>query len=292
MIGVSAVAAHAQSPLPLPAPGFETANPFSPNAPAGFTNNNDVSARRRRAGDGLVPDVTARTGDWCIEIGGRQDGGFDGITTDTRNFFAPGFPFFDPVFDWEGGDVLVTAWYMIPADRPVTGSLACIKLDAKGAGNGNQNCASFDPWEAGSTYADRLISGHTDGQWREFRILWTHAEIEALLNARVAAGEFVVPPYPNRIKLTFGRFNNDVGSTPDNPIGGTIFWDDLSYGQVQAPTCRADFNGDTFVDPDDLSDYIACYFAIPPCNRADFNGDGNADPDDLSDFIALFFGGC
>ncbi len=57
--------------------------------------------------------------------------------------------------------------------------------------------------------------------------------------------------------------------------------------------CRADFNGDTFVDPDDLSDFIACYFEAPPCSRADFNGDTFVDPDDLSDFIATFFsGGC
>ncbi len=56
--------------------------------------------------------------------------------------------------------------------------------------------------------------------------------------------------------------------------------------------CPADFNADSVVDPDDLSDYIGCFFATPPCPQADFNADGNADPDDLSDFIAAFFGGC
>ncbi len=58
------------------------------------------------------------------------------------------------------------------------------------------------------------------------------------------------------------------------------------------PACRTDFNGDGFTDPDDLSDFISCYFGNPPCDRADFNGDGNADPDDLSDYIAQFFSGC
>ncbi len=57
--------------------------------------------------------------------------------------------------------------------------------------------------------------------------------------------------------------------------------------------CRADFNGDGNVDPDDLSDYITCFFtnaAFPgACPEADFNGDGGADPDDLSDYITLFF---
>ncbi len=56
-----------------------------------------------------------------------------------------------------------------------------------------------------------------------------------------------------------------------------------------ATPCTADINGDGFVDPDDLSDYIACFFAAPPCPQADFNGDTFVDPDDLSDYIALFF---
>ncbi len=61
---------------------------------------------------------------------------------------------------------------------------------------------------------------------------------------------------------------------------------------VITPGCPADFNGDGNTDPDDLSDYIACYFAQPPCAAADFSGDGNTDPDDLSDYISAFFGGC
>ena len=56
--------------------------------------------------------------------------------------------------------------------------------------------------------------------------------------------------------------------------------------------CSADFNGDGNLDPDDLSDYISCYFAQPPCPRADFSNDGITDPDDLADYIGAFFGGC
>lgn len=58
------------------------------------------------------------------------------------------------------------------------------------------------------------------------------------------------------------------------------------------PACRADFNGDGNLDPDDLADYIACYFTAPPCPLADYSGDGSTDPDDLSDYIADFFAGC
>jgi hypothetical protein len=56
-----------------------------------------------------------------------------------------------------------------------------------------------------------------------------------------------------------------------------------------APVRTADFNGDGTIDPDDLSDYIACYFQAPPCPQAEFSGDGVTDPDDLSDFIAAYF---
>ncbi len=58
------------------------------------------------------------------------------------------------------------------------------------------------------------------------------------------------------------------------------------------PLCRADFSGDGSIDPDDLADFITCYFSIPPCPQADFSGDGTSDPDDLADFITTYFAGC
>ncbi|MGD9690381.1 MAG: multicopper oxidase domain-containing protein [Phycisphaerales bacterium] len=57
--------------------------------------------------------------------------------------------------------------------------------------------------------------------------------------------------------------------------------------------CAVDFNCDGSVNPDDLGDYINCYFGTPPCPLADFNGDTQIDPDDLGDFINAYFGpGC
>lgn len=62
-------------------------------------------------------------------------------------------------------------------------------------------------------------------------------------------------------------------------------------GSVSAPpACPADFNQDGSVDPDDLGDFINCFFGVPPCPQADFNADGSVDPDDLGDFINTFFG--
>jgi len=58
------------------------------------------------------------------------------------------------------------------------------------------------------------------------------------------------------------------------------------------PVCAADFNGDGSLDPDDLSDFIGCFFQSPACDGMDINDDGNVDPDDLSDYIGIFFAGC
>lgn len=64
------------------------------------------------------------------------------------------------------------------------------------------------------------------------------------------------------------------------------------YAPCPADQCRADFNHDGVLDPDDLSDYIACYFEGPACQRGDYNASGYADPDDLSDMVSEYFAGC
>ncbi|MGD9688815.1 MAG: hypothetical protein AB7K52_02350 [Phycisphaerales bacterium] len=59
---------------------------------------------------------------------------------------------------------------------------------------------------------------------------------------------------------------------------------------LNACACPADFNGSGAVDPDDLGDFLNCYFATAPCPGADFDGSGTRDPDDLGDFINAYFG--
>jgi hypothetical protein len=60
-----------------------------------------------------------------------------------------------------------------------------------------------------------------------------------------------------------------------------------------APPCAADFNGDGILNPDDLSEFITCFFLqlqFPGfCPQGDFNQDGLLNPDDLSEFITTFF---
>lgn len=58
-------------------------------------------------------------------------------------------------------------------------------------------------------------------------------------------------------------------------------------------TCPTDFNDDGNLDPDDLSDFITCFFLhvtdVLNCPAADFNRDTFTDPDDLADHITSFF---
>jgi len=56
--------------------------------------------------------------------------------------------------------------------------------------------------------------------------------------------------------------------------------------------CAGDFNGDGELTPDDLADFITCYFSNPPCGSADVSIDGTVNPDDLADYIGAYFAGC
>jgi hypothetical protein len=74
-------------------------------------------------------------------------------------------------------------------------------------------------------------------------------------------------------------------------------WNHLDDLQVVtepvSPSCPADFNGDGLLNPDDLSEFITCFFLqlqFPGvCAAGDFNGDALLNPDDLSEFITTFF---
>jgi len=79
-----------------------------------------------------------------------------------------------------------------------------------------------------------------------------------------------------------GVVHNGAGS-------GTV--NNSVYVVAPAP-CAADFDRDGALSPDDLSDFIGCYFSQPPCSGGDFNVDGAVDPDDLADYIGAYFAGC
>ncbi|MGD9691007.1 MAG: hypothetical protein AB7K52_11790 [Phycisphaerales bacterium] len=92
------------------------------------------------------------------------------------------------------------------------------------------------------------------------------------------------------------RLDFSAGRLRGYAWGENIGWINLDAAElgkfVVIRNCAADFNADGNLDPDDLGDYINCYFSQPPCPMADFNADGNIDPDDLGDFINAYFAGC
>lgn len=56
------------------------------------------------------------------------------------------------------------------------------------------------------------------------------------------------------------------------------------------PLCKADFNGDTFLDFTDFDDFVSAFEAGD--SRADFNGDTFLDFTDFDDFVTVFEAGC
>jgi hypothetical protein len=78
--------------------------------------------------------------------------------------------------------------------------------------------------------------------------------------------------------------------------GENIGWVNLDSAEagkfVGVRVCPVDYNEDGVLNPDDLADYIVCFFEAPPCDRADYDNSGFVNPDDLSDFITAYFMGC
>ncbi|MEK6701605.1 MAG: hypothetical protein AABZ53_05030 [Planctomycetota bacterium] len=285
---LAGAAAHAQTPGPLTNAGFETLNQFSGSGePLGWHNlSNPTHAKRRTNGDGLFPEVLARTGVACIEIDTPGNGDFRGFTTDTVNFTSPGFPYYDPQYDWNGGDILVTGWYMIPTDSPIVGDYAAIKLNVK---LNNQDYDTLDTFFNGPR-----IQGTTNGEWVQYSVRWTQESIHTGVNyndtfgcdgtGEPGSGCFPggLPPYPNHCKITIGRFGFDAPAS-----SGVIYWDDMTYAQVPPEGCPADFDGDGTVDFFDYDAFVVC-FEDPDCTNADFDGDGTVDFFDYDAFVVAF----
>ena len=104
--------------------------------------------------------------------------------------------------------------------------------------------------------------------------------------------------------LTFDQGRKCAGPR-DRNHNGLCDWCDIASGLSldrnhngipDDRECRPDFDGDGTITPDDMSDFVSCFFAESAdpgsCPAADFNGDGFTDPDDLADFVAAFFAGC
>ncbi len=308
-------AALAQTPLPLSNPSFEDENLFdgrTPHQPLGWHDiSNPIRAKRRAVGDGLSPQVfpvgtpnalTPRTGNAMIQLSGSAGGGFAGFTTDTINFSLPTFPFYDPFYDHNLGDVVVSGYYMIPASDPIVGDSAYFKLNVKYL---NQDVATLDGFCTDSPTCGS-IQGHTDGQWRQFTVTFRKDEIVRQLECnqgiRPNCGCVCVPTsaVPNHVKITIGRFIGD-----GTPASGTVYFDDMSFEQLPlTPTCIADVDDGTGtgtpdggVTIDDLLYYLQI-FEAGTANADVDDGSGTGTPDggvtidDLLYYLFRFEAGC
>jgi len=267
-------------------PGFEALDQFSSLAdPVGWHSlGNDSTARRRTADDGLLPPAQIRNGIASMMVKTPGNGDFRGFTTDWRNFTQAGFPFYDPRFNYEGGDVVVSGYYYIPIDAPIVGDFAFIKLNVK---RGNQDYATYDALVEGRP--EEIISGHTDNQWRYYEIRWAIADIIAECEFNRDEGFFTLPPNPDHLKITAGRFGFGV---PES--SGVIFWDDLGFRQEEPGTgceCAADYDVSGGVDGSDIEAFFTDWAASLGC--ADVNEDGGIDGTDVEAFFLLWSaGGC
>ena len=266
---------------------FEEVDIFTTSRdPIGWHNlSNPVDSKRRQIGDGLEPPAVARTGTASVMLKTPGASQFRGMTTDWVNYDQADFPFYDPIFDWDGGDVIVSGYYYIPTNDPIVGDMSFLKLNVK---RNNQDYATFD---AAAEGPDSLrIQGDTNNEWRYYELRWTMADIQDEVRFNEAQGYFTLPPYPNHLKITISRFG--FGNVPSS---GTIFWDDMNFHQEaaggQCSACAADYNQDGGVDGSDVEAFFTDWEAAGTC--ADVNQDGGIDGSDVEAFFTLWeAGGC
>ncbi len=269
VIACAAGAAWAQTPLPLTNPSFEVQNLFSSSQPEGWHNlSNPQEARYLKSGT-----PTPRTGTRSVFLTAparTAAGQFRGWTTDTVNDTLPTFPFYDPVYDYNAGDIVVTGYYLVPASSPITeiGENIGIKLNVK---LGNQDYATQDMGvNVGGPDINiaRLLNanggpGHTNGQWVAYTVTWPKSDIDSQF-AQYSGVYYNLPPYPDHCKITIGRFIDFPNIPTTITKSGTIYWDDIGYAQTGSTTgCPADYNGDTFLNLDDLGDFITDFYTLP-----------------------------
>lgn len=271
--------ALAQTPLPITNGSFEDDDAIF----GGVLGYNVLSpADVRAVGDGISPTAVARTGTRSMGFPAPGLNQFLGLTTDTINIYIPSRPFFDPAFNWYGGNIRLTVWYNIPAGQDVTGGFGNLKLNVK---QFNQDYATKEEF---------LIQGTTNGAWQKAELVWNKKDIKEtvwfLATEGCDTGCFVnngtppygLPPYPARMKITLGRWGGENGGGPGT---GYIFIDDVDVSQD--PSCPADFNGDAFVDDTDFVDFAGSYNNLIDF-RCDLDGDGLTDDADFVIFASAY----
>ncbi|MEM1331526.1 MAG: GC-type dockerin domain-anchored protein [Planctomycetota bacterium] len=230
-------------------PSFEDADPFLPFLPDGWGDiPQDVP---------VWSDEFARTGVRSLEIPAPTFTSFIGWTT---NIFDSGGNLFDPLYEYEGGDYVVSGYYMIPGDDPLAPSTETAPYDIVGVKVELRRVPpNFSIYQAFEYTIGDVTT--TNGEWVYF---------EAVLTPDEVSPDF--PPFPGSATIVPFRFR--VGGTPTPQ--GTIYWDDLCVIQRSTdPTCVADVTT-SGTNPGNTG------FGVP---------DGNVDVSDLTFFVEIWLGG-
>lgn len=238
-------------------PGFEIEHPFDgPQRPEGWILFDIPFAERRTLDDGLSPPALARTGEASLALNGGKD--FVGASTDTLD---ENFEYYNLNYTW-GNRAVFSGWYAIPADAPVVGSKAGLKMEFRRPSPDDSVYQAFEKLS---------ITGHTGGEWVYFELVVEPGDF----------GDF--PPYANRVSLLPLRFGA-------NNSTGTIFWDDLEYEQSGTGECYPDCNGDTILDFFDFLCFLNAF--DQSADYADCEANGVFDFFDFLCFLNEFDAGC
>ena len=252
--------------------GFEQADAVNPGLVANWRHFN--GANRRSTGDGLTPEITARSGVGVLEL----PPGADFCGADTNSFRVDIFTFNDPAYVYGCGLATVTGYYYIPSSAPLAG------LD-----NGGQSAGlKFEFRRSNSSiylaFEDLSISGDTADQWVPFTLSVSEADFQRLFDDFNMGDPF--PDFPVSVSVLPFRFGDDSDT-------GVVFWDDVEYTQREYDpadvTETGSSNGlrDGVVDLSDFSFYLGLWSSSDAAADVTTDGTSNGIPDGsvtLSDF--------
>ncbi len=200
--------------------------------------------------------------------------------------------------------------------RTVSGSICIAITEAPPAPPANDACANATPISGAGTFAFDSTNATPDGgtalcEGNGSPSVWfaytgtpgTTATVETCNNANFDTVLAAIPSCDGP-EIACNDDTCGTQSHIDLPIatGGTVLIRVSGFGAnsgpgsiviVETAACPADFNHDGSINPDDLGDFINCYFLQTggggSCPEADFNGDGSFNGDDLGDFINIYF---
>ena len=252
-------------------PGFEEQNPVFTDLPLGWNGFNLSGSDYVDIND---PGAFVRTGNRSFRLrpADSEATRFQGLTT---NVFRPdGSDLFDPDYEYLGGDVTISGYYLVPEGEVIMDTVVGVKLEFR------REPPNFSIWGA---FEFGLPAAETGGDWMPFSFTVTDQMI-------LDVGDF--PPEPTSVSvLPFRFFGGTFG--PGTSPTGTVYFDDLCLvqGASNGPCNPADF-AEPYGELSffDVSAFLTAYNAMDAA--ADLNDDGMFNFFDVSAFLTAYGAGC